>query len=56
MEAKELRNDPDINTAIQYVTSDYCPVIGKENSNISKYLRHWKNLFLSDGILYRNAN
>ena len=36
--AKEQRNDPDINTVIQYVSSDYCPVTGKENSNISKYL------------------
>ena len=53
---KEQSNDPDLKTVVQYVASDYCPVTSKEQANIGKYLRHWKNLCLIDGILYRNTN
>ena len=56
--AKEQLEDPHISRAYGFVKSGHCPQreeLLSENPEVVKYLRHWKNLILVHGILYRNT-
>ena len=56
--AKEQLEDPHISRVYGFVKSGHCPQredLLSENPEVVKYLRHWKNLILVHGILYRNT-
>ena len=56
--AKEQANDLSIGKILPFVKSGYLPQKEELSENLPdvfKYLRHWKNLCLLDGIVYRNT-
>ena len=56
--AKEQANDLSIGKILPFVKSGYYPQkeeLSEDLPDVFKYLRHWKNLCLLDGILYRNT-
>ncbi|MCG8034660.1 MAG: DDE-type integrase/transposase/recombinase, partial [Candidatus Thiodiazotropha taylori] len=56
--SREQLKDPSISKVLSFLKNGHCPSkeeLVSENSEVVKYLRHWKNLVLSDGILYRST-
>ncbi|MCU7858926.1 MAG: DDE-type integrase/transposase/recombinase, partial [Candidatus Thiodiazotropha sp. (ex Lucinoma kastoroae)] len=56
--AKEQSSDQSIGRILHFVKSGSYPPKGDLSSelpDVFKYLRHWKNLCLIDGVLYRNT-
>ena len=57
--AKEQSEDSCIGKILNFVKSGYYPTkeeLDSISSDGVKLLRHWKNLFISDGILYRKTS
>ena len=56
--AKEQKKDACIANRIDSVQCRHCPSkeeLETEHPDVGKYLRHWKNFVLINGILYRNT-
>ena len=57
--AEEQTNDHSINRVLHFVKSGYYPQkseLDSEDQEVLKYLRHWKNLYIQNGILYRETS
>lgn len=55
----EQSHDRHIGRVLSFVKDQYCPSkneLNQEDPEVVKYFRHWKNLTLKNGILYRKTN
>lgn len=56
--SKEQLKDPYISKVLSYIKSGHGPTkedLVSEDPDVVKYIRHWKNFVLTDGILYRST-